>query len=217
MKILDDLYAFPWRNPAANNCNTYLLKRGKNVLVDPGHYPLFGRVRDELSRLSLSHEDMDLVLITHGHPDHLEGVEIFRDTKAVVAMYGAELDFISKIAPHYGPALSQLKPQVLLQEGNLTVGNLTLQIVHTPGHSPGGICIYWPERKVLFTGDLVFSGGIGRIDLPGGSGKDLKESIRKISMLEVDYLLPGHGEILSGQDLISENFRAIERDWFDYL
>ncbi|MBW1888668.1 MAG: MBL fold metallo-hydrolase, partial [Deltaproteobacteria bacterium] len=71
--------------------------------------------------------------------------------------------------------------------------------------------------KALFTGDVVFYQGVGRTDIPGGNGKTLKESIKKISRLDLDYLLPGHGEAVSGRDHVKNNFKQIEDFWFAYL
>ena len=113
--------------------------------------------------------------------------------------------------------LSNFAPDIMLREGELNVGHLNFQVIHTPGHSPGSVCLYWPDKKVLFTGDVVFDQGVGRTDLPGGSGENLKESIRTLSRLEVDYLLPGHGEPISGRDLVIANFSDIEGTWFAYL
>ena len=219
MKIRDHLHAFPWLNPTANNCNTYLIEGEKRILVDPGHHHLFAHVREGLSELSLTPLDIDVVIITHGHPDHMEGVKIFAKTATLIAISGTELDFIKSVAPHYGEALgiSGFEPEILLQEGDLKVGNLAFQVIKTPGHSPGSICLYWPEKKTLITGDVVFNQGVGRTDLPGGSGEELKKSIHALSLLETETLLPGHGEILSGRESVDANFRHIKRDWFPYL
>ena len=219
MRIFDDLHAFLWLNPTANNCNTFLIDGDKKILLDPGHYHLLGHVRDNLSTLSLSPQDIDVVIITHGHPDHMEGVKIFAGTSAMIAVHAIEMDFIRGAAPYYGEALgiSNLEPHILLQEGDFCIGNLTFSVIHTPGHSPGSICLYWPDRKVLFTGDVVFNQGVGRTDLPGGNGQELKESIKRISRLQAEYLLPGHGEIVSGREEVKSNFIDIERYWFAYL
>ena len=219
MKLSDDLHMFPWNSMTANNCNTYFIDGDKRILIDPGHYHLFDHVRGQLSRLSLSPEDMDLVIITHGHPDHMEGVRVFQGTDALVAVSSHEMEFIQTVAPHYGEALGipDFEPQILLQEGDLKVGSRTFEVIHTPGHSPGSICLYWPDRKVLFTGDVVFNQGIGRTDLPGGNGSELKESIRRISSLDVDYLLTGHGDVVTGKEAVKENFKIIESYWFAYL
>ena len=72
-------------------------------------------------------------------------------------------------------------------------------------------------EKVLFTGDVAFNQGIGRTDLPGGAGQELKESIKRISLLDVEYLLSGHGDILSGREKVKANFGDIEEMWFPYL
>jgi hydroxyacylglutathione hydrolase len=90
-------------------------------------------------------------------------------------------------------------------------------VLAAPGHSPGSICLYWPEHRVLFTGDLIFSQGIGRTDLPGGDGGLLKESINRLAGLNVEYILSGHGEVIQGKKEVEDNFRMIENDWFDYL
>jgi len=219
MELLDNLHVFPWNSMTANNCNTYFIDKEKRILIDPGHYHLFDHVRDELDRLSLSPEDMDMVIITHGHPDHMEGVRIFQDTNAVVAVSSREKEFIQTVAPHYGAALGipDFEPGILLQEGDLKVGDLDLEVIHTPGHSPGSICLYWSDQKVLFTGDVVFNQGIGRTDLPGGNGEELKESIRRVSRLDVEYLLTGHGDIVTGREAVKENFKTIEAYWFSYL
>ena len=71
--------------------------------------------------------------------------------------------------------------------------------------------------KTLFTGDVVFNQGIGRTDLPGGDGSELKESIRTISRLNTDYLLTGHGDLVSGAEAVESNFKMIEDYWFSYL
>jgi hydroxyacylglutathione hydrolase len=219
MKIFDNLHAFLWLSPSANNCNAYLINADKKILVDPGHYHLFSHVRDGLSGLSLSPQDIDLVIITHGHPDHMEDVKVFANTSTLIAVSSIEMDFIKTVAPHYGDALGipDFEPDFLLQEGNLNVGEIEFQVIHTPGHSPGSICLYWTGKKVLFTGDVVFNQGIGRTDLPGGDGQELKESIKRISLLDAEYLLSGHGDILSGREKVKANFEDIERMWFPYL
>ena len=219
MKIFDNLHAFLWNNPTANNCNAFFINGEKRILVDPGHYHLFGHVRDNLAGLSLSPQEIDIVIITHAHPDHMEGVKIFAGANTIIAIHAVEMDFINKVAPHYGEALgiSDFEPDILLKEGDLKIADLSFRVIQTPGHSPGSICLYWPDKKVLFSGDVVFNQGIGRTDLPGGSGEELKESIKKISRLDVEYLLSGHGDIVSGREAVKTNFANIERDWFPYL
>ncbi len=219
MEIFEGLHGFLWTNPAANNCNTYLIDGEKRVLVDPGHYRLFGHVREGLSELALSPQDVDVVLITHAHPDHMEGIKVFTGGPTLTALHKAEMDFIKSIAPHYGEALgvSDFEPDLLLQEGDLKIGDLDFQIIHTPGHSPGSICLHLPQNKALFVGDVVFNQGIGRTDLPGGNGEALKDSIKKIAKLELDYVLTGHGDIVSGREKVISNFKAIESYWFAHI
>jgi hydroxyacylglutathione hydrolase len=180
MKISEGLHAFVWRDPTANNANTYLINGSKKILVDPGHYHLFGNVKDHLSKLSITPQDIDLIILTHGHPDHAEAVRGFSDSRALIALHESELDFVKKLAPHYGNAMgiTEFEPQILLREGELRVGDMKFQVIHAPGHSPGSICIYWPQGKTLITGDVIFYQGIGRTDLPGGNGQTLKESIK---------------------------------------
>jgi len=218
MKILDNLHAFIWRDVSSNNCNTYFINGAKKILIDPGHRHLFDPVERELAGMGLSLRDIDLVIITHGHPDHMEAAGMF-EKPTLFAMSKVEMDFFKEMAGRY-PQLSDrvaFEPDLFLQEGELTVGEDTFQVILTPGHSPGSICLYWPENRALITGDVVFNQGIGRTDIPGGSGKHLKESIQRLATLEVDHLLPGHGEIVSGEERVKANFRLIEMQWFGYL
>lgn len=219
MKLSENLHFFPWSNPSANNCNTYFINGEKKILVDPGHYHLFGHVRDHLAQLSFTPDDVDMVLITHGHPDHMEGIRAFENTDAFIAIHGTEMTFIESVAPHYGEALGikDFQPDILLKEGVLEIGDTSFQVIHTPGHSPGSVCLYEPDQQILFTGDVVFNQGIGRTDLPGGNGRELKESIKRISRLDISLLLTGHGNVVSGRDAVAENFKMIEDYWFAYL
>jgi glyoxylase-like metal-dependent hydrolase (beta-lactamase superfamily II) len=128
--------------------------------------------------------------------------------------------YMKELAPQYAAAamgLPDFQPQLLLKEGELVVDDMAFQVIHTPGHSPGSLCLYWPETKALFSGDVVFNQGIGRVDLPGGDGDALKQSIEKLTRLEVDYLHPGHGDIVSGRDRVKANFDTIQNLWFGYI
>ena len=219
MLVFDNIHIFLWNNSTTNNCNAFFIDGDKKILIDPGHDHLLEHVRDHLGALSLSLEDVDVIIITHGHPDHLEGVRSFRGSSTLIAIHELELEFVKNEASHYveSMGLIDFEPDILLKAGELIIGDIRLQIIHTPGHSPGSFCLYWPDRKALFTGDVVFNQGVGRTDLPGGDGQALKESIRTISQFDVEYLLPGHGEPISGRDLVRSNFADIERVWFEYL
>jgi glyoxylase-like metal-dependent hydrolase (beta-lactamase superfamily II) len=77
--------------------------------------------------------------------------------------------------------------------------------------------LYWPTRKALFSGDVLFRDGLGRTDLPGGNGAILKRSIKELEALDSDYLLPGHGDIVSGEAMVRSNFKRVEEFWFNYI
>jgi hydroxyacylglutathione hydrolase len=165
MKILDGLYGFIWQSASENNCNSFLIEGSKKILIDPGHRHLFQHVRQGLERIGMAPDQIDVVLVTHGHPDHLETVGSF-GASTQWAMSRIDYEFVMK---YLGPQVEFPKPAFFLQEGDLTIGNTSLQVFLSPGHSPGSVCFYWPGKKVLFTGDVVFNQSIGRTDLPGGS------------------------------------------------
>lgn len=220
MQIGENLHAFFWQSMTANNCNTYLIDGPLRVLIDPGHAALFEHVRRGLADLDLTPEAIDVVVCTHPHPDHIEAARFFAPA-AAITMHAEAWQMVQQTASFLGVGptreLEALTPAFFLQEGSLRLASLDLQVYHTPGHAPGSICLYWPARKALFCGDLIFREGIGRTDLPGGDGAQLKTSILRMAALDVELVLTGHGDILSGAAAVRQNFTDIETYWFRYI
>jgi hydroxyacylglutathione hydrolase len=221
MQIIENLHGFIWRSMSANNCNTYLIDGPTRILIDPGHLRLFDHVEEGLGQLGLDLGQIGLVICTHGHPDHLEAARLFKDRPALVAIHEQEWDALQsmgkQIRAAMGVDLDDLAPDLFLTEGELNVDGMDLRIFHAPGHSPGSAAVYWPDRKAMFTGDVIFKGGLGRTDLPGGDGRALKQSIQRLSELDVEYLLSGHGEAVIGAGAVRDNFASVERQWFGYI
>jgi glyoxylase-like metal-dependent hydrolase (beta-lactamase superfamily II) len=219
MKIFDGLHAFLWSSMSANNCNSYLIEGPAKILIDPGHLHLFEHVAVQLRQLGLELSDIDLVITTHAHPDHFEAVKLFKNQPARIAMSLDDWDMIEKIGKHMGPAfdLEAYRPDFFLDRGNLDVKGIDLRVILSPGHSQGSVALYWESKKVLFTGDVIFRDGLGRTDLPGGNGGNLKKSIKELETLDTEYLLPGHGDIVSGTAQVKANFKRVEEYWFGYI
>ena len=121
-----------------------------------------------------------------------------------------------------GLEVPEIKADFYLQEGQLNLdGGFSLEILLTPGHSPGHISVYIPIMKALIGGDLIFYGSTGRVDVPGGSSHLLKESVERIAQLDIQYLLTGHqygspGIVQGGQE-IKRNFDFVRINIFPYL
>lgn len=221
MKLFKDLYTYPWQDPYENNCNTYVITGKKTVLIDPGHRrfleSLFARMEED----RISADTIDLLIVTHSHPDHLEGAEAFQDRGLKVAMSRGEVNYLQGSGKYLYEMMGQRVPRIrfdfYLKEGELQVEDKAFEIYETPGHSPGSLSIYWPKRKALFTGDVIFSGGIGRTDFPEGDPDVLARSIERLSRLDIEILLPGHGEIIMGKAEVLENFEVIRQSFFGYL
>jgi glyoxylase-like metal-dependent hydrolase (beta-lactamase superfamily II) len=221
MKVLNNLHAFVWQSMTTNNCNAYLIDGPARVLIDPGHSKLFDHVAQGLQQLGLAITDIDLIICTHAHPDHIEAVQLFKNMPTRFTVHEDEWQWTVTIGKQmiaaFGIDMDSMMPDFFLREGHLSVNGLEMNIFHTPGHSPGSITLYWPSQKALFTGDLVFKEGLGRTDLPGGDGSKLQESIKRLTDLDVEWLLPGHGEIISGAEKVRKNFAEIEQFYFAYI
>jgi len=222
MELAANLHAFLWTSTQANNCNTYLIRSSrKTILIDPGHAAYFDHVQRGLAELGLTTNDVDLVICTHAHPDHIEALGLFDRASTLFALHEAEWRLVEEMGPYLQAAMnvdpSVLAPDFFLQEGDLTVGDVTLEVFHTPGHAPGAVTLLWPTAKALFTGDLIFRGGLGRTDLPGGDGRQLKASIQRMAGLDAAWLLSGHGDVISGAEAVRKNFEQVERTWFGYV
>lgn len=221
MKIADDLYFYPWESFTQNNCNSILIAGPVKVLVDPGHKHLFPELAEQMERDGFRPEDIDLVIHTHCHPDHMEAGQNLADLGIKQAMHPDDETYLAKIGPAFFQAMGLQMPtfqiDVHLVEGDLMLGDKQFAVFHTPGHSPGSVCLYWPDRKTLMSGDLIFAQGVGRTDFPGGSGKQLKKSIQRMAGLDIETILPGHGPAVLGRQDVLTNFQIIEQMYFPML
>ena len=85
--------------------------------------------------------------------------------------------------------------RALSYPNSFEIAGLRLEVLHTPGHTPGGVCLYLPEEGVLFSGDTLFAAGFGRVDFPGSSSREMRQSLRRLFTLpEETRVYPGHGE-----------------------
>lgn len=221
MKLFDDLHIYPWTSFTANNCNTYLVGREGKILIDPGHAQFFGNVEQQMKSDGFDPANVELILVTHSHPDHFEAVDLFFDKPVKIGLSEPEEVFLEKVGPDFarmmGLAMPKYRIDLHLAEGDLSFAGIDFQVFMTPGHSPGHLCFYWPERKTLFSGDLIFDQGVGRTDFPGGDGALLKQSILRMAELDMELILSGHGDMVQGKDKITANFDFIQQAYFPYV
>ncbi|MBP9042035.1 MAG: MBL fold metallo-hydrolase [Spirochaetes bacterium] len=215
MKITEGIYGYIWKGIFENNCNSFYFGEPFNILFDPGlkNYTdmLLKQMRDD----GLDADKIAYVINTHSHPDHFEGTVNFTSKGIPAGMHKEEIIFLKQLGPLFfqmmGMQFPDLKFDIELEEGLWHIGEHSLEIYKTPGHSPASVCIYWKEKKTLVCGDLVFNSSFGRVDFPGGNAKLLKESIDRISQLDIEYLLPGHMDIVAGKNNVIKNFEVIKQ------
>lgn len=171
----------------AVNCT--ILKLGeKALIVDPGSEPTF--IAAQLKNMKLT---PSAILLTHAHFDHIGAVNELERRFPGIPVYLGEKDVpvlthpFNQLPPEYPPIETpgNLKPAAEL-EG--------IEVIDTPGHTPGGVSYYFPEHKLLLSGDTLFAGSYGRTDFPGGDMATLRGSLKKLYQLPDDTLvIPGHG------------------------
>lgn len=176
--------------------NAYLVEAERPVLVDVGIDPDF--VLNAIKGI-IDPDSLEYIILTHCHYDHTAGTaQLAEQTNASVVIHQRDADLLddnhATASSLFEVCSPNIKPDMLLHGGEiLDLGDLNLKVIHTPGHTSGGICLY--GSKLLFSGDTIFSnGGIGRTDMPGGDSTALANSIKLLTTLDIDAIYPGHGE-----------------------
>ena len=175
--------------------NAYLIVvDGHALAIDPGQgaAPLLTAAADLEATI-------DTVLNTHGHWDHVaDNAALVQQTGAPLLIHAADAPMIETSRPlTFGFDLpwEPSHPTTLLEEGSeVTLSGLTFPVLHTPGHTPGGICLLSDEHEILISGDTLFAGTYGRVDLPGADPDLMLESLHRLATLPPTLIVhPGHG------------------------
>jgi glyoxylase-like metal-dependent hydrolase (beta-lactamase superfamily II) len=180
--------------PAATNVQVLADPRSREAIAIDLAIPSLDWIRDELTARSWT---LKLIISTHGHWDHIgDNAAVAAETGAEIAVHPLDRDRLEHPQPLWAPF--EIPPSVpaveLAEGGEVRFGEIRLRVLHTPGHTEGSVCLLSADDGLLFSGDTLFAGAWGRVDLPGGSPEAMAASIARLTELE-DHLavLPGHG------------------------
>ena len=173
--------------------NTYIVTdeaTGETLVVDPS-------LPEESLIEKVDCEKVKYILLTHGHFDHIGGVNFLKEkTGAKVVVHKEEVEMLCDKNKNYGTDSTPIYADVLVEDGSeLMLGNAKITVLHTPGHTKGGVCYLFNDDRVMFSGDTLFRLTAGRTDLYGGDARTELLSLTKIADLDGDYkVYPGHDD-----------------------
>lgn len=194
-------------------CNCTILgdeDAGDAIIIDPGDD--ITRIHRRLSELGLK---LKQILITHGHIDHVGGaLKLKRLAGAPILLNENDLPLLKMMEMQANwigiPTPEVAPPDESLADGmNVGLDRFPAQVLHTPGHTQGSVCLHFASMKMVIAGDTLFAGSIGRTDLPGGDGYQIIESIKSRLMVlpEDTTVIPGHGPVTTiGAELVDNPF-----------
>jgi glyoxylase-like metal-dependent hydrolase (beta-lactamase superfamily II) len=170
----------------------------KAAVIDPGTFHP-GEIQAILGMINQHRLQVECIINTHGHADHIAGNgELQKRTGASILVHTYDSTMLASVQQNGSLLLdvevTSPKPARLLSDGDIIqIGNMALKVLHTPGHTQGSICLY--SDNVLFSGDTLFAGSVGRTDLPGGSERDIIRSIKEklLTLPDETPVRPGHG------------------------
>jgi hydroxyacylglutathione hydrolase len=202
--------------------NSYVIKDSQSLLIDPGLTQFLPALIDEMRRDGIDPKDIDFIANTHLHGDHCWANDAFKKLSgAEILMHPVQKQFghaaAVQAAQFFGVANSEFTEDRLMDSQKLKLGETEIELIPAPGHSPDSVCYYIPNDKALICGDVIFSQNTGRVDLPGGSAAQLKASIEKLAQLDIEYLLPGHMNIVTGRENVRNNFEFVRKYVLGYL
>jgi hydroxyacylglutathione hydrolase len=195
--------------PIATNVHILADERSREAIAIDTATPSLAWIAEELTARSWT---LKLIVSTHGHWDHIgDNAAVAAQTGAEIAVHPLDRRRLERPEPIWAPfEIVPSVPAVELAEGGvIRFGSIRLSVLHTPGHTEGSVCLYAPDEGQLFSGDTLFAGGWGRVDLPGGDPEAMVESLARLVGLEdVVAVLPGHG---------SETTIRRERPWMELV
>lgn len=171
--------------------NTYIVtdeETGEALVVDPS-------LPEEKLIEKLECKSVKYILLTHGHYDHIGGVNFVKEkTGAKVVIHKEDEEMLCDPNKNYSQNVEHIYADILVEDGTeLVFGNTKITVLHTPGHTKGGVCYIFNDDRVMFSGDTLFRLTAGRTDLYGGDARTELMSLAKISELDGDYkVYPGH-------------------------
>lgn len=180
--------------PIATNVHVLADPRSREAVAIDTATPSLAWISDELAERGWT---LRLVVSTHGHWDHIgDNAPVAEHTGAAIAVHPLDRDRLEHPEPLWAPFdIPPSVPAVELAEGGeIRFGEIRLTVLHTPGHTEGSVCLLATDDGVLLSGDTLFAGGWGRVDLPGGDPAAMVESLKRLTTLEDRIaVLPGHG------------------------
>lgn len=220
MKLTKNLYFFSEKGMM--DCNTYVIKDKTSLLIDPGLTQFLPALIEEMHRDGIDPKDIKLIANTHLHGDHCWANDAFKKLSgAEILLHPVQKQFGQAAAVQtsqfFGVSAVEFKEDRLMDGDKLSLGETEFELIPSPGHSPDSVCYYCPKDKFLICGDVIFNQNTGRVDLPGGNADQLKASIERLSQLDIEYLLPGHMDIVVGSENVKNNFEFIKKYVLGYL
>ena len=178
------------------DCNVYVIDG--SIIIDSGTGNYFVEMKKKIEAFCDT-SSISLLINTHCHFDHTGGNKKFRDwLKLQIAAHSQDRDSIETgkdaLAEMFGQSSRIMTLDRVLENGSvINTKNFSFEVIHTPGHTPGSICLFEKKKKILVSGDTLFDDAVGRTDFPGGNKEQMIQTLKKLAALEPQYLLPGHG------------------------